>query len=363
MLKNSARRRDPIRLTRRSGTWSLEFTRLVAVDEHLMRPERYRVIATQDNLRRASPSCPPVRLQEAEALMRQADDGSECVFELGGHGWAPVPQAGSQPEPARAVRELTAAISEMRGQLTLLRGLHDALLDRVVAIEALLPPKLPATPEPVAARPEPVSAGPRRVPSRRDMMALIQPSRGPKFELTLDGLREPEPQAAHAVTAATAADAPNVDDAAGFALPARAEVTECLEMLAADVPLRGANQLRIDDPSSLYMARLVDGAEETLAVILLDQHASAALGGALLGLPVPAREEQAARGLGDDTLEALNEVCNNLGGLLKRANPRVTAALHPLKLCDRGTVAWLEGARRTLDFVTPDGGVLRLAAR
>ena len=363
MLKNAARRRDPVRLTRRSGTWSLEFTRLIPVDEHLMRPERYRVLATPESLRRAAPSCPPARLREAEALLTLADDGSECVFELGGNGWSAVPQA-AQPEQTRALRELTAAVSDMRSQLTLLRGLHDALLARVVAMEALVPPRAPDIPSPVPARPAALSAGPRRVPSRRDMMAIIQPQRTPKFDLTLDALRDPGSSApSHSGTAPASAPAEESNDAAGLALPPRAEVTQCLEMLAADVALSPADDLYIADPSGLYMARLVDGAEETLAVILLDQRASAALGGGLLGLPAPARDEQAEHGLADDTLEALNEVCNNLGGLIKRANPKISAALQPLKRCDRGTVPWLESARKRLGFVTTDGGVLRLAAR
>jgi hypothetical protein len=363
MLKNAARRRDPLRLTRRSGTWSLEFTRLVPVDEHLMRPERYRVLATPENLRTAAPSCPPARLQEAEKLLALTDDGSECVFELGGNGWAPVPQA-VQPEQARALRELTAADSDMRSQLTLLRGLHDALLARVAAMEALVPQKTKSAPPPAPAPPAALGGGPRRVPSRRDMMAIIQPQRTPRFDLSLEALREPDPRAeSYAATAAAATLAGVSNDEPGLALPPRAEVVQCLEMLAADVTLSPADDLHVADPSGLYMARLVDDAQETLAVILLDQRASAALGGALLGLPLPARDEQAEHGLADDTLEALNEVCNNLGGLIKRANPTLVAALQPLKACDRGTVPWLESARKRLGFVTPDGGVLRLAAR
>jgi hypothetical protein len=361
MSKTVARRREPIRLTRRSGTWSLELTRLVAVDDHVMRPERYRVAATSENLRQASPTSPPARQQEAEAIMHQADDGTDCAFELGGQGWAPVSHV-PYPEHSRALRELTSSVSDMRSQLVLLRGMYDALLTRMVAVEAVLPQKAAPAPVPVAVRAEPIKPGPRRVPSRRDMLAVIQPERKLKLDLTLDAFREPQPSdALPPPTAAVDADA--VGEAPGLLLPSSAQVAECLQMLAADVALHAGQHASIGDPSSCYVTHLVDAAAEIRVVILLDQRVGAALGGGLLGAPQAERNEQAARGLATDTLDALNEVCNNLGGLVNRANPRAPVTLRPLEAWNAAQVPWLGNARKTLNFATADGGVLWLVAR
>lgn len=367
MSRNVARRRDPIRLTRRSGTWSLELTRLVAVDDHVMRPERYRVAATSENLRLASPTCPPARLKEAEAIMGQSDDGADCAFELGGHGWDPISHV-PYPEHARALRELTSTVSDMRSQLVLLRGMYDALLTRMVVVEAHLPQKALPLPEAMPVRPEPIKQGPKKVPSRRDMLAVIRPERKLKLDLTLDAFRET--QASEAMPSATTAavEAPAVlddvaDDAGGLALPTAAQVMECLQMLASDVPLHAEQRESVRDPSTFYVARLVDSADGTQVVILLDQRVGAALGGGLLGTALPERSRQAEHGLAADTLEALNEVCNNLGGLINRSNPDLRVTLCPLEAWDGAKVPWLEGARKNLNFVTSDGGVLWLAAR
>jgi hypothetical protein len=59
-----------------------------------------------------------------------------------------------------------AVVSELQTQLTLMRGLHDALLARVVAVEATLV-------RPASDPGQPARSG-RRVPSRRDMLAVLQ---------------------------------------------------------------------------------------------------------------------------------------------------------------------------------------------
>jgi hypothetical protein len=134
-------------------------------------------------------------------------------------------------------------------------------------------------------------------------------------------------------------------------------------MLASDVPLSTLEAESFGDAGGLYAARLVDAAQDALVVILVDQRAGAALGGALVGLPKVGRDEQAEHGMTHDTLEGLNEICNNLGGLIKRSNPRAPATLCPLEPCDVAKLPWLASPAKTLGFGTPDGGALWLVAR
>lgn len=383
MPKQGARRREPVKLVRREGQWELEFNRLVAVDDHVMRPERCHVAATADALRSLAPSCPPNRLRDVETLMREPDDGSERAFELDDAGWIPVtPVAHSQRPLSR--NEMMSVIADLQIELTLMRGLHDALLGRVLAMEAALQTKPASAPEP-APRPG------QRVLSRRDMLAALQRPEHPSSA----GLRPQEDApVAHAPTALAGAPplpapqaeaarrqaAPPAVDAAPAAnsveraqtlsagpridLPAPAEIVECLNMLASDVAISAEHSGLPADLGDYLVACLVDGSDEALGVILIDQRAGAELGGGLLGLSVTARDEQARRGIDKDTLEGLNEICNNLNGLVNRRNPKTYTKLRPLERVSPGALPWLaEPATLSLGLATPSNGSLWLAAR
>ncbi len=389
MPKDAARRRDPIKLVRRSGQWSLEFNRLIAVDDQVMRPERCHVAATTDVLRSLDPSCPPHRVRDAEAIMQQPDDGSERVFELAEDGWVPAsPSTNSQRPLSRT--EMMAMIGELQTQLTLMRGLHDTLLTRIVSMESALQAK-------AAKEAEQMSHTGRRVPSRRDMLAVLQrpETSGP---LALDGLRSADTSsAAHAATSAAespalkageprtdagpqpprpagAASPPETPPAsapaaaakptsARLVLPASAEVIECLRMLAADVVLTPAAAIVPADFTDFYVARLIDASDEALGLILINQRAGAALGGGLLGLPLTAREEQARRGIAKDTLEGLNEICNNIGGLVNRKNPKAYTRIRPLERVTATAVPWVSNPAAALGITNPPNGVLWLLSR
>jgi len=390
MPKEATRRRDPIKLVRRSGQWSLEFNRLIAVDDQVMRPERCHVAATTDVLRSLDPNCPPHRVRDAEAIMQQPDDGSERVFELGDDGWVPAsPSMNSQRPLSRT--EMMAVIGELQSQLTLMRGLHDALLTRVVSMEGALQAK-------AAKDAEQTSHTGRRVPSRRDMLAVLQRPETPG-PLALDGLRAADAASpAHAATSvaetppvkaaearaeappeqpgrpAAAAPPPATPPAQAavaaakpspgrLVLPTSAEVIECLQLLAADVVLTPAATIVPADFTDFYVARLIDASEEALGLILINQRAGAALGGGLLGLPLTAREDQSRRGIAKDTLEGLNEICNNLGGLVNRKNPKAYTKIRPLERVNATALPWVTNPAATLGITTPPNGVLWLLSR
>jgi hypothetical protein len=372
----SSTKNQPLRLTRRGGTWSLEFTRLVAVDDHVMRPERRRVAATTDALRNIAPSCPPARVREAEELMGQVDDGSERVFELAEEGWSPAPSVTHSQRPlARA--EASALVTELQAQLLGLRTLYDALLARVVVLEQ------------GAHRGESVAESRpiQKVLSRRDMLVTLQggnsttesaPSarvdahQATAAAVPLRQAAAPTAPAAPPAAPAPAAPAPPPEASAEghvppgtprLALPSQADVVGCMQMLAADVPLKPENGLPPSDLSAFLVARLVGESNDVLGLLLVNQQAQAMLGGGLLGVPMPTREEQGLRGLDQDTSEALNEVCNNLGGLVNRANPKCYTRLSALEGVSAEAFPWLMKPGKKLGFSTPANGLFWLVAR
>ncbi len=387
MSKDAARLRQPVRLLRRSGQWQVELTRLVAVDEQLMRPERYQVVATPQVLRTLTPSCPPERVREAEALLSTPDDGSECAFELEDHGWAPL--AESRPSLHPLTRdEMMALISDLHAQVTLMRGMHDALLARIVTVEGALQPK--------AARPQPPPQI-RRVPSRRDMLAVLQgpvndrprplglerlgagepapvPNSSPAaaeavaMRQTAPGadvtqLSPPEPEAPGAAGAPPAEPTSVATASARLILPPQSDIIQCLRMLASDVEVSARAAAVPADFTDYYVARLVDASQETIGAILVNQRAGAALGGGLLGIPVAARDEQGRRGIAKDTLEGLNEICNNVWGLVNRKNPQTATKLGALERVSGATSTWLPNAPSVLTLATPGNGALFIASR
>lgn len=384
MPKDAARLRQPVRLLRRSGQWQVELTRLVSVDEQLMRPERYHVAATPDVLRTLTPTCPPERVREAEALLRSPDDGSECAFELEDDGWAPLSEERPSLHPITR-NEMMALIGELQAQVTLMRGLHDALLARIVTVEGALQPKV-ESPKPA---PKPL----RKVPSRRDMLAVLQgPANDRPGPLAFEGLREeptpaptpapteiapakapvadatklspPEPTGpAVAPAAAPVEPAPGPAAAARLALPPQSDVIQCLRMLASDVEVAAQPARLPVDFTDYYVARLIDANQETIGALLVNQRAGAALGGGLLGIPVAARDEQGRRGIAKDTLEGLNEICNNVWGLVNRKNPQTPTKLCALERVSGATSNWLPNAPSVLSLATPGNGAFYLASR
>lgn len=408
MRQDAARLAQPVRLLRRSGQWSIELTRLVPVDEQVMRPERYHVAATPEVLRTLTPTCTADRVREAEALLCSPDDGSERAFELDDEGWAPISE--SRPSLRPLTRgEMMSLIGELQAQVTLMRGLHDALLTRIVAVEATLQEK----PDDGATGARPV----RKVPSRRDMLAVLQrpagdgparPANDGPGPLALDGLRDAADVSATAVApdatpvkaAAPVAEAAVAKPVAGgdatkvafpngpaavlvpaqpaappvrptlapvanarLVLPAQSDVIQCLRMLAGDVEVKPHTAPLPGDFTDYYAARLVDATQATVGVILVNQRAGSALGGGLLGLPVAARDEQARRGMAKDTIEGLNEICNNVWGLVNRKNPQTPTKLCALERVSGAVSEWLPSAATVLTLGTPSNGAIFVASR
>ena len=107
----------------------------------------------------------------------------------------------------------------------------------------------------------------------------------------------------------------------------------------------------------------IDAADQELGAILLDTGGGMELGGRLLGFPPGAIEEQAKAEPSSDMLDAMNEVTNNLGGFINRANPDLRVRVRPLEKFSSAEFDWLPKNTARLGCTTKTGGRLWLAAR
>jgi hypothetical protein len=370
----ASKRVEPLRLLRKRGSWSVEYTRLVSVDEHILRPERRRSPATADLLRSLGESCPPERLNEAVALMHHSDDGSELAFELREDGWREAPTATPSQRPL-AQGDLRATLTETTVQLAVLRGLYDALLARVLALESAEAQAQRSLPPRVV----------RRVPSRKSMLDSLR--HGPRIEearpvpvfsppaprvaeaaaLAPSRLAAPEPGPPPPEPAKAAAPSPDATlaspGASSLSTPSSDDVVGCLQMLAADVAI---TKVRANAPTELadfYVALLGDESGEPIAALLFNRRAAAELGAGILSASIAERDEQAQNGLSSDSLDGLNEVANNLTGLVNRTNPKRQVRLGALERAPASAPAWLVNPAKKQAYSLRENGALFLLVR
>lgn len=365
-----SKRVEPLRLSRRRGSWSIEYTRLVSVDEHILRPERRRAPATADLLRSLGESCPTVRIAEAVALITAADDGSERTFELADDGWAEAPTS-TPSQRAPAQHDIKAMLAETQAQLAVLRGLYDALLSRVVALESDDAQALRSLPPRVV----------RRVPSRKSVLdALKHGSRGERvvasvpserplpasragaFDPTRAAARPaaPEPPPPAATSPDTTLASPG---AAALSMPSSTDIVGCLQMLAGEVEVTPTKAAAPSDLADFHVTLLSDESGEATAAWLFNRRAAAELGAGILGGSAEERDLQARGELTSDTLDGLNEVANNLTGLLNRTNPKHQVKLGALERAPQGAPEWLKNPAKMRAFSLRENGSLLLLVR
>jgi hypothetical protein len=360
---------EPLRLRRQSGHWTLEVTKLVPIDRHVLRPERRQVTGTDSVVRHLKERCAPSLVREALDLIISEDDGYDRAFELDGDHWIQLPD----DEPAHAApsyASLLGMMNELRAELTTMRALHEAMRSRV----ALLERRALQAPAPDYAR------GGVRAAARREPGASMRPAarlRGlePTPETTPAALplAEDRTQAAVAPPPLAAAPAPSPVTPAIAAemtvppcllMPTHADLSTCLkQLLGADPELRAEKGNLPKDLDAFYVSRIVDSNDKEVGAILLDLPGGAELGGSLLGLPAPTIAEQAKSEPSSDTLDAMNEVVNNLGGFVNRANPELRTRVRPLEKFSVADFGWLPKNAGRVGAATKTGGRLWLATR
>jgi hypothetical protein len=344
---------EPLRLLRKRGSWTLEVTKLVAVDEHVLRPERRRVNGTDSVVRHLKERCAPSLVREALDLLIGDDDGSDRAFELEG---------------------------ELRVELTTMRALHEAMRGRLAAIERrslqMTPADYARSALRGASRREQSSASLRPGARARsiapgDQAELAAPAPAAAAPATsaappaTPALGEDRTQAAVAPPAQPGAEPPaEVRGKPALAMPAQPDIANCLkQLLGVDAELHAERGNVPKDLDGFYVSRIVDSSDQELGAILLDLRGGVELGGRLMGFPAAAIEEQAKSEPSSDIMDAMNEVTNNLGGFVNRANPDLRVRVRPLEKFSVAEFGWLLKSTSRIGNTTKTGGRLWIAAR
>jgi len=363
---------EPLRLLRKHGHWTLEVTKLVPIDRHVLRPERKRVNGTDSVVRHLKERCAPSLVREALDLIIGEDDGSDRAFELEGEHWIQLQEQSESETASSSHARLVAMVGELRAELMTMRALHEALRGRVATVERRSLQMGPAD----------YGRGVRSSPRRELGAPSLRPS--PRLRSSAPGADVPQPPPAEPASAPTptlgeartqaavappalANDVVTPAEPPGkplLAMPQQADVATCLkQLLGADAELRGERGNLPKDLDAFYVSRVVDAADHEVGAILLDLRGGVELAGRLLGFPPAAIEEQSKSEPSSDMLDAMNEVTNNLGGFINRANPDLRVRVRPLEKFSSAEFGWLPQNTARMGCFTKTGGRLWISAR
>jgi hypothetical protein len=363
---------EPLRLLRKHGHWTLEVTKLVPIDRHVLRPERRRVNGTDSVVRHLKERCAPSLVREALDLIIGEDDGSDRAFELEGEHWIQLQDQAEVETPGSAYTALVAVVGELRAELTTMRALHEALRERLAAVErrSLQMPPADYGRSALRGSPRRELTGPALRPGLRARSAAPAELPAPtvvEAAAVPAGLGEARTQAAVAPAPAAAEATLETKQPTAkplLVMPQQADIATCLkQLLGADAELRGEKGNLPKDLDAFYVSRVVDAADREVGAILLDLRGGVELGGRLLGFPPPSIEEQAKSDPSSDMLDAMNEVTNNLGGFINRANPDLRVRVRPLEKFTSAEFAWLPQNSVRIGNATKTGGRLWITAR
>lgn len=371
---------EPLRLLRKRGSWTLEMTKLVAVDQHVLRPERRRVNGTDSVVRHLKERCAPSLVREALDLLIGDDDGSDRAFELEGEHWVALTDDASADAGGASTATLLAMIGELRVELTTMRALHEAMRGRLAAIERRSLQMSPADYARSAlrgasrrdqssaslrpgARARSIAPGDQAEPTAPTPAAAAPAT--PAALPAAPALGEDRTQAAIAPPAQPDAEPPAEARAKpALAMPAQPDIASCLkQLLGVDAELRAERGNVPKDLDGFYVSRIVDAGDQEVGAILLDLRGGVELGGRLMGFPAAAIEEQAKSEPSSDIMDAMNEVTNNLGGFVNRANPDLRVRVRPLEKFSVTEFGWLPKNAARIGSTTKTGGRLWITAR
>jgi hypothetical protein len=360
----------PTRLVCRSGTWSLEVERLVAVERDVYQPHTQRLEGTDLVLQHLQRSANDVLAHAASTLIRGTHAVEECAFEALDSEWVPCEQRtrGESSRPG-ALAAANATVLELRAELCLLRAAHVGLRERLARLELQLattarsrdaavfrsvPPVAPLQPNVTPPLPQPSAArAASSTPSPRQP-APVSPT--------------PSPAVAAAATATLDGSVPPVNGVSALKLPGVSAVGVCLKtLIGKKIGLREARPaaLPAKDKHPYWFSRLIDDDGNDVGALVTDLFAATSLGGALMMIPAAELEAQrAAQTPSEDVMSAMAEVMNNLSATINHVPDGLHVRVRALEPMADGNLDWTKTAVQALDLELDDGmGHLFLFAR
>jgi hypothetical protein len=382
-------RATPTRLICRAGRWTLELTRLEAVDRDVFQPRLTRLEGSESILAALRRSEEGQHLASGAAqLMRGPRSEDDRAFEVSEGDWVPSADTGS-PQRDRArdpeAVDMARAVAELRAELAVLRASHARLRDRVIGLEAAQS----GLPQPNARAPR-GSRAPRRrsepppgfaeAPVAHDAFAnnpgfaATQASPGLAAVGAGPGPAPPiaAPNSARSPAAPEAPQAlpPGIEEMARallgeqrpapLNLPSTTAISECLTILLGHAPqLERADPVPFDMIVNGQLCKLLDDEGRERGAISVDLTAAVMLGAALLALP----REEAARQVravdpSEDALLATSEICNNLTGPVNAVSGNVHVRSTALVALTASEVEGLPEPRHRLDLLVEGGRLI-----
>ncbi|HEX2733199.1 MAG TPA: hypothetical protein VHM70_16425 [Polyangiaceae bacterium] len=354
------------RLEWRHGQWSLQISELVQVerDSYLPRQRRIEgVEAIRSHLARHGEDSLARGLNAVVSDPNHRGIGFDAVDGK----WVPDRSATMPSLPVQGP-DVTARVSALNAEITLLKATVWGLTERLAAVERRVAHAVPASTRTSSAT---LAAF---VDDRDPAKSLLAATSSPVAFREAPVVPTPEPaqqvtRDAPADDETEAADALPLDDS-GFApldLPLVSDMLQCLKVLLGADP--GAKSTKQGLPATqegigaLYGSCLLDDESQERGALITDLRAAYDLGGALMGWTPQAIAQKLETGTLDTEVgEGMSEVMNNLSGVINRVSSTHTRS-SPLQALAERPMTWLSARCRARGFVTKSQGHVWVVSR
>jgi len=261
----------------------------------------------------------------------------------------------------------SARLAELRAELTVLRGAHRALAERVVSMESRAHRARTARAAKIGRDDAHASDIARVLRASEAAGADAERERATQEEAAVASAQaEVAPDGAFAPAASE--PEPPSESFDPMTLPAKPAVLACLkQLLDVELELTVSKRAPPESPAELevlYASPLLDDANVVVGAILLSVPLAARMGGALLGLPEGAIADQVrARVLEEEALAAMSEVCNNLSGPVNRGAGGCHVRSGELAPFAAEAYPWLARASKIMCLTDGEGDAFWIVAR
>jgi len=312
------------------------------VDRDLYRPKRRDIHGAEAIFAHLKRNVPDAQLREATIQLLKTRRDDDATFDWVDGEWVPDHVASRMRLDEAEGPHAGSILSEIRAELLLLRASHRTLKERVRDVQRRIEEAMPSSP-----------------PAEEN----VEEGQG------IDSPPAESAPVADALSAPAAPSAAPLDESVPrLTLPTKNAIqTSIKQLLGRELALDHTTEVPAPPKTILAEARmswLLDESGRELGAILVSARAIAEIGGALLGFPAATIDEHANAGIvSEDSLAAMNEICNSLVAAVKRASSDIHVRAEPLGPVVTERLTWLHKATKSCELSTPSGGRFWLFAR